>query len=259
HVIDEFDASNIPQLPWYFDAHQDMLLIAEKERSLADDEYLDKLIERFLQTNLVYRRNTKRGVTRAYVEAVVWRLRFGINMNRALETLASAYTSFGKKEEQEWIAGSGSTEEVKRQRLEQSPKDLKRLQGEIYFKQERWTDAYNIFKETLVLYPNYLTSLAARFSKQQINSFWMLGRTSEGLGRFQQAIRYYTDAYFAPNPHPEVKAGLERIYQVQHGTLEKFNDFLKAIEAEYRMREAEEYEIIRQNLIKHLSEMSVNF
>ena len=248
-IIDEFDISNAPQLSLYFKAHQDMLLLAEKTRSLASDEYLDKLIERFLQANLAYRRNTGKGVTKAYVDAVLWRLKFSINMERALATLESAIASFEQKEEQDWIAGAVQATE-KQQRLEKAKNDLKQLRGEIYFNQENWAEAYSIFKETLTLYPNYLTNLSNRFSKHRIESFRLLGGTLEGLGRLQQAIHYYTDAHFAPSPHPEALAGLKRVYQAQRGSLEKFDDFLKATEAEYRMREAEEREVIRQNLIK---------
>jgi peroxiredoxin len=53
---------------------------------------------------------------------------------------------------------------------------------------------------------------------------------------------------------------LERIYQAQHGSLEGFDAFLKAAESEYRVREVEEREMIRQNLTKEkLDQESTDF
>jgi peroxiredoxin len=147
-----------------------------------------------------------------------------------------------EKEEQEWINRYGFGVNI-----EYAQNEITRLQGQIFLKKEQWKEAYDAIKSTALL---YLTSIGNRFKEDTINHFFQFGRAAEGIGQFEQAIRYYTDAHFAPHPHPEARAGLERIYQAQHGSFEGFDAFLKAAEAEYQVREAEEREMIRQNLTK---------
>ena len=78
----------------------------------------------------------------------------------------------------------------------------------------------------------------------------MLGRSAEGMGDWEEARRYYADAYFAPTPHAEAQAGLERVYhQIEKTTTDTFEAFLKDTEAEYRIREGADCEKIRQKLI----------
>jgi tetratricopeptide (TPR) repeat protein len=69
-VINEFTPSNAPILSWYLGAYQDMLRLAEKERSLASDDYLDELIERYLQDYLAYCRREQWPFQLAYTQAV---------------------------------------------------------------------------------------------------------------------------------------------------------------------------------------------
>lgn len=239
-IIDEFTA-DIPDLTWYWGAYQDMLRLVEQNRSLASDDYLDELIERCLQTHLTYCRKKKSWFHRAYQESVIYRLKLGIRLDKALETLEPAEMLLQKKEFQEWV---GSMEN-----LMNLQKEFTRLRGEIHLKQERWKEAYEALQATTSSDPDYL-NLVDRFGQNQINLFFSLGRALEGLGEFDQAIRYYTDVYFSLDLKSEAHAGLQRIYQAQHGNLDQFENFLKALEAEYRIREAEEREIIRQNLIK---------
>ena len=86
--------------------------------------------------------------------------------------------------------------------------------------------------------PDFLESLSARFNESAINYFWWLGRSAEGIGEWEKAKRYYADAHFAPTPHAEARAGLERIYhQIERETTDTFEAFLKDTETEYRIRE----------------------
>ncbi len=238
-LINEFTAEDVPELSWYMIAHINMLRLAEQDRSLATDESLDELIDRYLQAHLAYCRHSKQWFGWAYTEAVKWRLKFGIKLGKALETLERAEVRLKEKEEQEWIERAGEN-------LKESQSRFMRLRGEISLKQERWKEAYDAIAGTA---PPYLTSLWHRFGEETIHHFWMLGRASEGLGQFDRATQYYTDAHFVPKPHPEARAGLERVYQTQHGSLKRFEVFLKEAESEYRKREAADLEAIRQNLI----------
>ena len=71
------------------------------------------------------------------------------------------------------------------------------------------------------------------------------------MGEWEKARRYYADAHFAPTPHAEARAGLERVYhQIGQGeTTDAFEVFLKNTEAEYRIREDADREKIRQQFI----------
>ena len=79
----------------------------------------------------------------------------------------------------------------------------------------------------------------------------MLGRSAEGIEEWEKAKRYYADAHFAPTPHVEARAGLERVYhQIGQGeTTDAFETFLKDTEVEYRIREDVDREKIRQRVI----------
>ena len=80
----------------------------------------------------------------------------------------------------------------------------------------------------------------------------MLGRSAEGIGELETAVRYYADAHFAPTPHAESRAGLERVYhQMERETADTIDTFLKDVEAEYRIREDADCEEIRQKIVKN--------
>ena len=56
----------------------------------------------------------------------------------------------------------------------------------------------------------------------------MLGRSSEGIEEWEKARHYYADAHFAPAPHVESRAGLERVYHhMQREATDTFEAFLK--------------------------------
>ena len=79
---------------------------------------------------------------------------------------------------------------------------------------------------------------------------------------WEEARRYYADAHFAPTPHVEVRAGLERVYHQikREDTTDTLEVFLKDTEAEYRIREDADREKIRQKLIvNRLNEKATDF
>ena len=86
-VIDAFTAANAPILSWYWLAYQQMLRLAEADRSLANDDYLDELIDRCLETHLAYCQETQQWFGWAYSEAVKYRLKLNNRLDKALETL----------------------------------------------------------------------------------------------------------------------------------------------------------------------------
>ena len=57
-VTDEFTASEVPELSWYLLAYEEMLWLAEEDRSLVSDDTLDKLIDRFLKAHLFFCQKT---------------------------------------------------------------------------------------------------------------------------------------------------------------------------------------------------------
>ena len=125
----------------------------------------------------------------------------------------------------------------KQQRIRRrSVQDISRLRAEIYLRQERWGEAHD---RLVANAPDFLESLWKRFAESTINYFRMLGHAAEKIGEWEKARRYYADAHFAPTPHAEAHAGLQRIHQqIQHGeTTDTFAAFLKDTEAEYRIRE----------------------
>ena len=225
-VTDEFTTSDVSELSWYLLAYEEMLWLAEKDRSLVSDDTLDKLIDRFLKAHLFFCQKTQRWLGWSYTEAVKWRLKLNIRLDKALETL----------------------EHAEKRAVGRGRKDFPRLRAEIYFRQEQWKDAYD---GLLANAPDFSESLWARFNERAINYFWMLGRSAEGIGEWETARRYYADAHFAPKPYVEAQAGLERIYRQtdRRKTTDTFETFLKDTEAEYRIREAADLKKIRQEFI----------
>ena len=240
-VIDECTASDLPGNSWYFGAYKDMLKLAEQDYSLASDDYLDELIDRGLKAHLSYCKETQQWFGWAYTAAVKYRLKFNNRLDKALETLERAEIRLGEEEEQTWLIenNEGSVEE--------EHKEISLLRSEIYLRQERWIEAHD---GLIANAPDWLGSLWARFKESTINYFYMLGRSAEGMRDWEEARRYCADAHFAPTPHAEAQAGLERVYhQIEKTTTDTFEAFLKNTEAEYRIREDVDREKIRQKLI----------
>ena len=251
-VIDEFTASDAPILSWYVGAHEDMLRLAEEDRSLASDNSLDELIDRLLKAHLSFCQDTQQWFGWAYTEAVKYRLKFNIRLDKALGILERAETRLEEKEEQKWLI------EHNKRSVEGASKDIARLRGEIHLRQERWREAH---EELVANAPDFLESLWARFHESAINYFWWLGRSAEGIGEWEKAKRYYADAHFAPTPHVEARAGLERVYhQMQRETADTFDAFLKRTEAAYRVREdAEREKIRRRSITNRLNKKATDF
>jgi peroxiredoxin len=218
-----------------------MLRLVEKDRSLADDNYIDELIDGLLNAHLYMCRETQQWYGWAYTNAVKHRIKLNNRLDKALETLERAEIRLAEAEEQEWLVenNEGSVEEER--------KNISRLRAEIYLRQERWREAYDGLVANA---PDFLESLWTRFKESGINYFYMLGRSAEGIGEWETARRYYADAHFAPTPHAEARVGLEHIYpQIERGAPNMFEAFLKGTEAEYRIREDVDREKIRQKLI----------
>jgi peroxiredoxin len=221
--------------------HEQLLWLAEEDKSLASDDLLDELLDRFLKAHLSYCQDTQQWFGWAYTEAVRWRLKFNNRLDKALEILECAEVRLGEKEEQEWLV------EHNDESVEGAHKDIARLRCEIYLRQERWRESHDGLAANA---PDYLESLSERFNESTINYFWMLGRSAEGIREWEKSIRYYADAHFAPTPHMEGQAGLERVYyQIQRGATDTFEVFLKNAEAEYRIREVADREKIRQKTV----------
>ena len=225
-VVDEFTASDVPELSWYLLAYEEMLWLAEEARSLVNDDFLDELIDRYLKAHLFFCQKTQRWFGWSYTEAVKWRLKLNIRLDKALETLDHA----------------------EKEALEEGRKDFSRLRAEIYLRQKRWKEAHD---GLLANAPDFSESLWARFNENTINYFSMLGQAAEGIGEWETARRYYADAHFAPKSHVEARAGLERVHQqmARGQTADTFEAFLQDTEAEYRIREAADLEKFRQEFI----------
>ena len=261
-VIDEFTVSDAPILSWYWLAYEQLLRLAEADRSLANDDDLDELIDGCLKAHLSCCWETQQWLGWAYTAAVKYRLKFNNRLDKALETLKCAEIRLAEEEEQKWLV------ENNKGSVEEEHKNISRLRCEIYLRQERWREAHDGLVANA---PDYLESLWARFNEDTINYFYMLGRSAEGMGDYEKARRYYADAYFAPmprlekvrhyydfaDPHfvpmPRVESrkGLERLYrQIKRGeTTDALETFLKDTEAEYRIREGADLKKIRQKLI----------
>ena len=240
--IDECTATDVPGLSWYYGIHEEMLWLAEEDHSLASDDSLDELIDRFLKALLSYCQDTQQWFGWAYTEAVKWRLKFNIRLDKALEILEHAEIRLEEEEEQKWLV------ENNKGSVEGAHKNIARLRGEIYLRQERWRESHD---ELAANAPDFLGSPSKRFDESAINYLWMLGRSAEGVEEWEKAKRYYADAHFAPTPHVEARAGLERVYHQigQRETTDTFEIFLKDTEVEYRIRENVDREKIRQKLI----------
>ena len=240
-VIDECTASDGPS-SWYLGAYEQMLWLPEADQSLASDDYFDELIDRFLQVHLAYCEETQQWFGAAYREAVKYRLKFNNRLDKALEILERAEIRLGEAEEQKWLV------EHNRGSVEEAYKNISRLRAEIYLRQERWREAYD---GLLTNMPDFLESLSERFNEDTTHYYYMLGRSAEGIGKWEQARHYYADAHFAPTPYAEAQAGLERIYhQIRQGeTTDTLEAFLKGAETESRIREDTDREKIRQRLI----------
>ena len=240
-TIDEFTASDVPELSWYLLAYEEMLWLAEEERSLVSDDSLDELIDRYLKAHLFYCQETQSWFGWAYTIAVESRLKFNIRLDKALETLERAEIRLAEEEEQTWIKRSKGS-------VKEKQKNISRLRAEIYLRQEQWKEAYD---GLLANAPDFSESLWKRFNEHAINYFWMVGQSAERIGEWETARRYYADAHFAPKPHAEAQAGLKRVYdQMARGeTANTFEAFLKDTEAEYRIREAADLEKFRQEFI----------
>ena len=239
-IIDECIPSDIRGLSWYVGAHEEMLWLLEEDRSLASDGFLDELVDRLLGAHLSYCQNTQQWFAWAYTKAVKWRLTFSIRLDKALEILERAEARLEEEEEQEWAVKWAVS-------LEEMSQDIARLRGEIYLRQERWRESHD---ELAANAPDFLESLSERFDESAINYLYMLGRSAQGIGEWEKAKRYYADVHFAPTPHAEGRAGLERVYhQMQRGFTDTFEAFLKNTETEYRIREDADREKIRQNFI----------
>ena len=241
-LIDECSASDVPGYSWYLLAHEQLLWLAEADRSLANDDELDELVDRTMKAHLSCCQDTQQWYGWAYTEAVKWRLNFNIRLAKALDVLERAEIRLGEEEEQKWLV------EHNRGSVEEAHKKMSRLRAEIYLRQDRWRESYDGLTANA---PDFLESLWARFNESAINYFWMLGRSAEGIGEWEKAKRYYADAHFAPTPHAEGRAGLKRVYhQVERKkTTYTFEAFLKDTETEYRFRENADREEIRQKLI----------
>ena len=239
-VINEFTTSDVPELSWYLLAYEEMLWLAEENRSLVSDNTLDKLIDQYLKAHIFFCQKTQQYFGSAYIEAVKYRLKSNNRLDKALEILERAEIRLGE-EEQKWSKhGNGS--------IEEKQKDLSRLRAEIYLRQERWKEAHD---GLLANAPDFSKSLWVRFNERAINYFWMLGKSAERIGEWETARRYYADAHFAPKPHVEARAGLERVYHqmARSETADTFEVFLKDTEVEYRIREAADLNKFRQEFI----------
>ena len=252
-LIDECTTSDLRELSWYCFTHKNMLGLVEVDRSLASDDYLDELIDRYLKAHLSYCQETQQWFGWAYTEAVKWRLKFNNRLDKALEILARAEIRLAEKEEQIWLVENNNGT------VEEANKDFSRLHAEIYLQQERWREAYDGLLENA---PDFLEAFWRRFNERTIRYFYMLGRSAEGIGAWETARRYYADAHFAPKPHVEAQVGLKRVYhQMARGeTSDPFAAFLKETEAEYRIREAADLEKFRQKFIANkLNQKATDF
>lgn len=240
--IDECTASDVPGFSWYLLAHQHLLWLAEEDESLASNDQLDVLLDRYLEAHRALCQDTLQWLGWAYTEAVKWRLKFNVRMDKALDILARAEVRLDDKEEQMWLI------EHNKSSVEEAQKEISSLRCEVYVRQKQWREAYDGLAANA---PDFLEALSSRFNESAINYFWMMGRSAEGIGEWEKARRHYADAHFAPTPHAESRAGLERIYHhVEQGSADTFDAFLKRAETEYRIREAADREEIRQKILR---------
>ena len=158
--IDECTVSDVPGSSWYFSTHEDMLRLAQEDRSLASDDSLDELIDRLLKAHLSYCQDTQQWFGWAYTEAVKWRLKFNVRLDKTLEILERAEARLEEKEEQQWLV------ENNKGSVEEASQDISRLRGEIYLRQKQWRESHD---ELAANAPDFLESLWARFKESAIN------------------------------------------------------------------------------------------
>ena len=250
-IINECTISDGPS-SWYMLAYEKMLDLVEKDRSLADDEYIDELIDGLMNAHLHVCRESQRPHVWAYNNAVKNRIKLNNRLDKALETLNSAEIRLGEKEEQEWLERTNA-------KLENAYKENSRLRAEVYYHQERWSEAYDGLNAHTW---DFQESLWARFSQETIQYIYMLGRSAEGAGNWDKAEHHYADTYFAPTPHSEARAGLKRVYQqIERSNLNStFEDYLKETEEEYKIREEAVREHIREKLLSNrVNEKAADF
>ena len=226
-----------------------MLQLAEADRFLASNDYLDELIDGLLEAHLFMCRETQQALGWAYTTSVEQRLKFNNRLDKALEVLERAEIRLAMEEEQMWLV------ENNKGSVEKAYKKISRLRAEIYFQQERWGKTYDSLVANA---PDFLESVWTRHDKRTLDYFYMLGRSAEGIEEWETARRYYADAHFGSvlsnekrPPHVESLAGLERVYHqiAQCKNTNTFRAFLKNTEVEYRTRENADREKIRQKLI----------
>ena len=241
-VVNAFTVSDAPILSWYMLAYEKMLRLAEADRSLASDDYLDELIDGYLETHLAMCKETQQWFGWAYKEAVKYRLKLNNRLDKAYETLECAETRLEEEEERKWLVENNNGT------VEEASKEITRLRCEIYLQQERWREAHDGLLENA---PDFLEAFWGRFNERTISYFYMLGRSAEGMGDWETARRYYADAHFAPKSHVEAQAGLKRAYHQMERKrgADTFETFLEDTEAEYRIREAADLEKFRQKFI----------
>ncbi len=243
-LVNECTVSDGPS-SWYMSAYEKMLRLAQQDQSLADDDYIDELIDGLLNAHLYMCRETQQWYGWAYTDAVKHRIKLNNRLDKALETLERAEIRLEEREEQEWLI------ENNKGTVEFGYKKISRLRAEVYYYQERWSEAYDGLNAYA---PDFLESLSTRFSSEStINYFYMLGRSAEGIGDWEKATYYYTDAHFALTPHSDAQAGLKRVYQriERRNPATTFETFLKETEAEYKIREEADREHIRQKLLSN--------
>ena len=241
-VVDEFTPSDVPEISWYILACEELLWLAKDDRTLATDDLLDALLDILLKADLQYWQDSQKRV-RCYAKVVEWRITLNFGLDKALELLDSAEIEFVKKTER---SQNTNNEDV----IEKADKELSRLRGKVYFHQRRWKASYD---ELTANAPDFLGSVWTRFNESTIDYFWMLGRSAEGMGNWENAKHYYAHAHFAPNAHSNGLKGLKTVYQQirDDTTIDSFGTFLKEVEAEYRIQEAADCEKIRQKLLKN--------
>lgn len=241
-VVDEFTPSDVPVISWYILACEELLWLAKDDRTLATNDLLDELLDILLDADLQYWQDSQKRF-RCYAKVVEWRITLNFGLDKALELLDSAEIEFVKKTER---SQNTNNEDA----IKKTYKEISRLRGKVYFHQSRWIASYD---ELTANAPDFLDSVWTRFNESTIDYFWMLGRAAEGMGNWEKAKHYYANTHFAPIPHCESLDGLKSVYQQTKDdtTTDSFDTFLKEVEAEYRIQEAADCEIIRQKFVKN--------
>ncbi len=241
-VVDEFTPSDVPVLSWYILACEELLWLAKEDRTLAQDDLLDELLDILLEADLQYWQDSQKRF-RCYAKVAEWRITLNFRLDKALALLDIDEKEFARKKER--LQNTNNEDAI-----EKTYKEISRLRGKVYFHQRRWKASYD---ELTANAPDFLESVWERFNESTIDFFWMLGRSSEGMGNWDNAKQYYANVHFAPNTHHNGLKGLKSVYQQIKDvtTTDSFDAFLKEAEAKYRIQEAADCEIIRQKLVKN--------